>query len=274
MSKTGYIFNKSDDNRTANILINEPIGNWWGEYGLQSMHYDISSSNAESVMVQINSVGGSVTEGQAIAAYIQGSPININTSILGLCASSATFIAMSGKETSIAKGSLFMIHRAEGGTFGRSEELRKTADLVDLSDDMLADRYVDTIKQNGKLINNSTEDTKAQVVEWMEEETFFTAEQAVEHGFIQKVTDGVEFLNKNTALNILNSIKGFKSVPSNYIDKLKNISDMSDEKSTDEKKSVLENMGQALKNFFSSSEGKEVIKEATKEELNPVDEAK
>jgi ATP-dependent protease ClpP protease subunit len=266
MSEKGYIYNQSKDSTKANILIDGEISDWWG-VGLQSFSRDIANSNADEIMVQINSGGGSVTEGQAIAAYIKGSPYNINTSILGLCASIATFIAMAGKSTSIAKGSLFMIHNASGGAYGESEDLRKTADLLDLVDENLTNIYVDTIEKNGKLINGSREETKKQVIEWQNNETFFTAEQAVQYGFIQKVVEGVEFVNKIQAQKILNSCSKYKNVPTDFINNIQNIVNMADEKPTvtDEVKESKVGFMQAIKNYFGSDEGKKQIVEANAE---------
>jgi ATP-dependent Clp protease protease subunit len=260
MSETKYILNKSEDGTKANILIDGEIDAWWG-VGLQSFAKDIANSNANEIMVQINSGGGSVFEGQAIAAYIKGTPYNVNTSILGLCASIATLIAMAGKTTSITKGSLFMIHNASGGAWGESDDLRKTADLLDTIDGTLTDLYVDTIEKNGKLINGSKEETRAKVVEWQNAETWFTAEEAVEHGFIQKVVDGVEFVNKATAQRILNSCSKYNNVPTDFINNFKNIANMAEPKAEPKE----ETFGQKLRNWFKGNpdEAKELVNELT-----------
>ena len=264
MSEHKYIFNKSEDGQKANILIDGEIDSWWG-HGLQSFAKDIANSNASEIMVQINSGGGSVFEGQAIAAYIKGTPYNVNTSILGLCASIATFIAMAGKTTSIAKGSLFMIHNASGGAYGESDDLRKTADLLDTIDDTLTNLYVDTIEKNGKLINDSREETKAQVIKWQNAETWFTAEQAVEYGFIQKVVEGVEFVNKATAQRILNSCSKYENVPTDFINNFKNIANMAEPVVDLKDDSKEETFGQKMRNWFKGNpdEAKELVNEVT-----------
>jgi ATP-dependent Clp protease protease subunit len=254
MSERKYIFNKSEDGQKANILIDGEIDSWWG-VGLQSFAKDIANSNASEIMVQINSGGGSVFEGQAIAAFIKGTPYNVNTSILGLCASIATFIAMAGKTTSISKGSLFMIHNASGGAYGESDDLRKTADLLDTIDDTLTNLYVDTIERNGKLINGSREETKTKVIEWQNAETWFTAERAVEVGFIQKVVEGVEFVNKATAQRILNSCSKYDNVPTDFINNFKNIANMAEPEVTQKL-----TFGERMRNWVTGDETKEEAK--------------
>ncbi len=233
MAEKQYIFNKSDDNENANILIDGEISAWWG-VGLRDFAKDIANSGAKNVMLQINSGGGSVFEGMAISAFIKGSPTNIDTSILGLCASIATPIAMAGKNTSIAKGSMFMIHNASAFAGGEASDLRGTADLLETIDKQLVAIYVDTIEKNGKLINDSRKETEEQVTKWQNEETWFTAEEAVEHGFIQKLTEGVEFLNSVNAKDIYNSCSKYKNVPTAFLNKVKTIADMPDNKTEEQ----------------------------------------
>lgn len=224
-----YIFNKSEDGKTANIMIDGEISSWWG-VGLKDLQKDIANSGADDIMLQINSGGGSVTEGMAISAFIKGIPQNVSTSVIGLAASIATPIALAGKTTSIAKGSLFMIHNASAFVGGEAEDLEKTADLLRKIDKQLVKIYVDVIAKNGKLINGNRKETEEQVTEWQNEETWFTAEESVEHGFIQKVTDGGEFLNKAQAVEIVNTCSRFKNTPAAFLNKVKTIANMSDKK--------------------------------------------
>jgi len=268
MSEKKYIYNQSNDGSKANILIDGDIDAWWG-HGLLSLSKDIANSEADSVMLQINSGGGQVTEGRAMEAYIKGSPKDIHTSVLGICASIATFPAMAGKTTSIAKGSLFMIHQVHGGEYGESEDLKQTAALMDKMNGQIADGYVDVIEGNGKLINGNREETKIQVVEWMKANTFFTAEQAVEHGFIQTLVDGVEFLNKSTAQRILNSCSKYNNVPTDFINNIQNIVNMADEtpKNNDAQEET-KGMFAAIKGWFASKEGKSLVSESVKASIN------
>lgn len=262
-----YIFNKSDDGKTANILIDGDISDWWG-IGLREMANDISNSGANKIMVQISSLGGDVFQGQAIGSFMRGFPANIDTSILGICASIATVIALSGKSTSISKGSQFMIHNATAGLRGESKDLRKTAVLLDKIDIQLTDMYVETINKNGKLINNSIEETKEQVIKWQNETTWFTAEEAVEHGFIQKLTEGVEFLNKANAKDIMNSCSKYKNVPTAFLNRVKTIANMADEKTIVDNNPTEKGFFELAKAFFSKEEkpAEKIVAGLTKEE--------
>jgi len=102
MDKPNYILNKVDN--AAVLLIDGEISEWWG-VGLSQVSNELANLNADSITVQINSVGGSVTEGQAIASFLRGYPANVTTNGIGLVASIATIILLAGKKTSMSKGS-------------------------------------------------------------------------------------------------------------------------------------------------------------------------
>ena len=74
MSKPNYILNKV--NNSANLLIDGEISEWWG-IGLRQVSNELALMNADKVTVQINSGGGSVTEGQAIASFLRGYPADV-----------------------------------------------------------------------------------------------------------------------------------------------------------------------------------------------------
>jgi len=99
MSNPKYIFNQVNSEE-ADLLINGEIDNWWG-VGLAEVNQMIANSGASKINLQINSPGGSVTEGLAIAAFIKSFPAIINTTVIGLAASIATPIALAGDTVSI-----------------------------------------------------------------------------------------------------------------------------------------------------------------------------
>jgi len=173
-----YIFNQNKGSSpSANILITGEIDEFWGT-GLRSLADEITQSNAQNIMLQINSPGGSVTEGLAIAAFIKGFPAKIDTSGVGLVASIATTILLAGDVVTMDKNSYFMIHNPWANALGEAEELRHTANLLDEMKNQLINVYVDAIQKNNKLINGRRKETAKQVALWMEQETWFTASEA------------------------------------------------------------------------------------------------
>ena len=235
-------------------------------------------------MLQINSPGGSVTEGQAIAAFIKGFPAKIDTSGVGLVASIATTILLAGDSVTMDKGSWFMVHNPWANALGEAEELRQTANLLDEMKSQLINVYVDAIQKNKKLINGRRKDTSQQVALWMEEETWFTAKQALEAGFIQGITNGAEFLNKERAQNIYNSCSKFKNVPVEFLNKVEKMANTTNKEA--EQETAENGFFNHIKSFFNKGkmmeevieeeeeEKKEVIEKAAEEEMQMESEGK
>jgi ATP-dependent Clp protease protease subunit len=272
-----YIFNKTEGSSpSANILITGEIDEFWGT-GLRNLADEITQSKAQNIMLQINSPGGSVTEGQAIAAFIKGYPAKIDTSGVGLVASIATTILLAGDSVTMDKGSWFMIHNPWANALGEAEDLRHTANLLDEMKSQLINVYVDAIQKNNKLINGRRKDTANQVAIYMEEETWFTASEALEAGFIQGITNGAEFLNKETAKNIYNSCSKFKNVPVEFLNKVEKMANTTNQEA--EKETAENGFFDHIKSFFNKGkmmeevieeeeeEKKEVIEKAAEEEI-------
>lgn len=130
----------------------------------------------ETLDVRINSEGGDVFDGKAIYSLLAEHPAEVTVYIDGLAASAASYIAMAGNEIVIAEGAFVMIHEARGGMWGTAGEHRRLADTIETVNASLAQTYVDR-----------TGNTAAQVAAWMAEETWFTAAEALQHGFADRV---------------------------------------------------------------------------------------
>lgn len=129
----------------------------------------------KKVSLQINSPGGDVFEARAMATAIAKHG-DVHAQIVGLAASAATYVATSCATVEIADGSFFMIHNAWTFAYGNKEDLAKTAALLDKVDQSIIADYA---KKTGK----GTEEIAA----WMSDETWFTAAEAKEHGFVDSV---------------------------------------------------------------------------------------
>ena len=157
-----------------------------------------------------------------------------------------------------------MIHNPSAGLMGTSEDFRETADLLDKMQDELANTYVSAITKNGKLIDGNIDKTKKKVLKMMEAETWLSANEALEFGFIDTVTEGAEFVTKENALQMFNSCKPFKNTPAEFTNKLEKIINMSDQKTEDvDNKTFLEK----IVSFFKTNpaEAKTLIDKANAE---------
>ncbi|AGW94606.1 peptidase [Ralstonia pickettii DTP0602] len=160
------------------IVSSEEEAEWWGGVAPESFVKALRGIDASTIHLRINSPGGSVFAARAMEQALRDHKARIVVHIDGLAASAATFIAMAGDEIVMSKGALFMIHKAWTGTWGNATDLRAEADLLDKIDGTLADTYAER-----------TGVEAAQVAEWMAAETWFTADEAVKHGFADRVAE-------------------------------------------------------------------------------------
>ncbi len=141
---------------------------------------DFAAIDAKTIRIRINSPGGSVFAGVAIHGAIQRHPSKTIAHIDGLAASAASFVALAADEVRMAEGAMYMIH--DGWTFaiGNKVEMRRTADLLEKTDGSIVRIYA------GKTGRDESE-----ISEWMADETWFTADEALEAGFVDEI-EGVE----------------------------------------------------------------------------------
>lgn len=198
-------------NKTAECFMYGEISSYDSEETItakmvQEFLQEATNQNVTSIDVHINSVGGSVFEGVAIYNLLNGFDGTINVYVDGLAASIASIIAMSGNTITMLDGSFLMIHNPMTFTGGNAEELKKQVELLETMRDTLVDIYA---KRTGK----PTEDIKA----LMDVETWLTADQAIEYGFADNITQGLEvaavanteFLNnyKHSPKTLLNRVE-------------------------------------------------------------------
>ncbi|MGD9835730.1 MAG: ClpP-like prohead protease/major capsid protein fusion protein [Piscinibacter sp.] len=86
---------------------------------------------ATPLIVEINSQGGSVSEGMAIFNLLKAWPGGVTIVIVGWCLSIATVIAMAGRVIQAHETSMIMVHAAWVTSSGNANQLREEAALLD-----------------------------------------------------------------------------------------------------------------------------------------------
>lgn len=172
------------DSDEAEILLYDAIvdseleAEWWGGIAPEPFVRQLRGIDASTIHLRINSPGGSVFAARAMEQALREHKARIVVHVDGLAASAASFLAMAGDDVLIAKGAMFMIHKAWTLAWGNSDELQKTADLLAKLDGTLVETYVDRTGLKAD-----------QVADWMSAETWFTAAEAVEHGFADRIDE-------------------------------------------------------------------------------------
>lgn len=125
----------------------------------------------QDVVVNINSPGGDFFEGVAIYNMLLQHPHKVTVRVVGLAASAASIVAMAGDQIEISEIGFLMVHNAWALAIGNRHDMREAADMLEPFDDAMASVYA---KRAGV--------EKPAAAEWMDKETWFNGEQAVEAG--------------------------------------------------------------------------------------------
>jgi len=183
MNKNWYNIKAEASSKSADVYIFDEIGT----FGLtaQSFIEEIKSYKDTPMSLHINCVGGDVFEGMAIYNVLKKRTARTTVYIEGIAASMGSVIALAGDEVVMAENSLFMIHNAWGGAMGEATEIRKTAALLDKISGEIADIYT---KKTNLPYNR--------VQEMMDEETWLSADEAFNLGFIDSISDAIKVAAK------------------------------------------------------------------------------
>jgi ATP-dependent Clp protease, protease subunit len=162
--------NKADPD--SSLYLYDVIDGFFG-ISAQNVADAISSADPKGTLhLRINSPGGDVFEARAMATAIREYPGNVVAHIDGLAASAATTVACSADEVVMGPGSMYMIHNAWSVAFGNKSDMLDMASLLDKIDgDIVAD-YARVTGADPK-----------QIADWMNAETWFTADEAVANKF-------------------------------------------------------------------------------------------
>lgn len=139
--------------------------------------------NIPQLNVHINSAGGSVFDGIAIENMLKQSSSQVNVYIDGLAASIASVIAMGGDTIFMPSNAMMMIHMPWTMTMGNAKDMRKSADDLEKIAESSIITYLD--KAGDKLDRNT-------LIQLMNDETWLTADEAVEYGLADEVLEPVK----------------------------------------------------------------------------------
>ena len=137
---------------------------------------DALSTMTGTVHIRINSPGGDVFGGKAIAQAIREYKGEIIVHVDGLAASAASIIAIAAPKIIMAPGSMMMIHNAWTMAVGNADDLMETASLLAKIDRTLAEAYAS--RSNG---------SSATFAAMMSAVTWFTPQEALDAGLATEI---------------------------------------------------------------------------------------
>ncbi|EAP4500720.1 Clp protease ClpP [Salmonella enterica] len=176
MSNWWNIKNSAEEDDTpAEMQLYGYIGEW-DDVSSAEVVKQLKEIKAKTIVVRINSYGGSVFTAQAILSSLKRHPANVTVYIDGIAASAATIIAMAGDKIIIPANAMMMIHNPWTFAAGDSEELRSIAEMMDKVRDSILAAY-----------REKTGLSDEKLIELMDAETWLSADEAVELGFADEV---------------------------------------------------------------------------------------
>jgi len=159
----------------AHLYVYDVIDSWWGA-NATDLVAALAAVGDRTVHLHINSPGGDVFEARAMASALVAHTGQVISHIDGLAASAATYLALAANEVCMTEGGLFMVHNSWTMAWGNKAELRDTANLLEKIDQTIAADYA---RKTGK--------SQDEIVAWMDAETWFTAAEAKDAGFVDCV---------------------------------------------------------------------------------------
>lgn len=152
--------------------------------GMGVSHQDMERATRNlkgPLLLRINSPGGEVSE--AVGMYnllteYAATRGAVDVHIDAEASSAASFLAMVGGTVTAAKNSIIMIHRAWTLAAGNREDMERVANWLRITDEsVLRPAYVQKSRKDATTIDAI-----------MSAETFYTADQALNEGFIDKIS--------------------------------------------------------------------------------------
>jgi ATP-dependent protease ClpP protease subunit len=132
--------------------------------------------DVKALHVHINSYGGHVSAGFTIYSILKQHQAKVIVHVDGFALSAASVVAMAGDTIIMPGNSMMMIHNPWIWIGGDAKDLRKEADTLDKQRDAMIAAYSD-----------KTGLPHDELVQMLDDETWFTADEALEKGFADVV---------------------------------------------------------------------------------------
>lgn len=182
----------------SGVVAKDSIFDYDGDLiNMKNISDSLESIGNRKLLIKLNSYGGDAFEGIEIYNYLKSLKNKVVVEVTSIAASAASIIAMGADEIRMSNGSQLMIHEASTFAVGTKSEMQKTLNALKSMDNSIVDIY-----------HEKTGLDKTEILQLMEEETWFTSEEAVKHKFADNVitTKGGNSVAKHTKNDIAKRI--------------------------------------------------------------------
>jgi ATP-dependent protease ClpP protease subunit len=189
-SRAWFKFSNSvADATVAELAIFGSIGaSYWDDDAVSAAQFvkDLKAlpADVKTIRVRVNSPGGSVFDGIAIANALRDQVRNgraVETTVEGLAASAASVVIMAGSTIKVADNALVMVHHPYTIEVGNAAAMRKMADTLD----QIAETIIATYRWHSEL-------SADEIRQLMDAETWMDADTAIAKGFATEKVEGLQ----------------------------------------------------------------------------------
>lgn len=155
----------------------------YGEIGFEVVDVDVLAQIKaldvnEPLTIAINSPGGAVFDAEAIGNALRRHKGQVTARVDGLAASAAAFLMLFADRRVAASGAQIMFHWPWTFTRGNANDLRKAVERLESVGRVQSERLA---RVSGQAIET--------VRQWLDGETWFSAEQAAEVGLLDEIEE-------------------------------------------------------------------------------------
>lgn len=206
-----YTFNKDAKKpKKADVYIYDIIGDTWDGTTARQFAKDLAELGAlDELNIFINSPGGVVNDGIAIYNTLVRHKAQKTAYVDGAAASIASIIPLAADKIITMKNASWMIHNPYAWAMGGADEFRRAADRLDMIRSTILAAYVE--RSAGKA-------TEKQFSSWMDEEKWFTADEALAAGLTDEISDKEMFAAAAFAAIAKHDFSKFKNVPKSVLE--------------------------------------------------------
>ena len=170
--------------------------------------------DAGDVHVHINSYGGDVFAGVAIANILKNHKGRTVAYIDGLAASAASIIAFGCDEIIIPSNAYLMVHRVSCGMFGNADDFLKQIEVLEKIEEGIINSYLE------KAVDGVT---REQIKDFMFNETWFTGDDTAKY-FNVTVDKSAKYLN------YVDTKQKFNKIPSEILNNIREVEKLKEQK--------------------------------------------
>lgn len=142
----------------------------------EDIRRQLAEASGEDITVEIASPGGFISDGLVIYNELNRYDGNVDTHLVGMVASMATYISMVGNRRTAENNAVFMIHNGSGVAIGDHRDMFKFGNHLDSLTNMIAKEYAS--KTGAELPD---------IREAMDNETFYYGDEIKQAGFVHEI---------------------------------------------------------------------------------------